>query len=454
MKRLLVCVLVLTLSGCGVAYVTPRVSQGVASGSEVRVQQVTAESVLKANASTYYPKSLPAAFSQTVSAGSTAGLGTGGLPATSADRPGVAITPRLRVPPPLPQMPYEIGVGDVLLLATPAPGSSVEELSGLLAAQSRRQGYTVQDDGAIAVPDVGRIKVAGMTLEEAESEVFQRLVSAQIDPTFSLEVAEFNSARVSIGGAVRNPGVAPITPTPLRLGEALAQAGGVDTRDRDTTALRLFRDGQLYEIPLNDFYRDASLQQLVLADGDSVFVDTSSNLDQAETYFRQQIQLVQTRLSARNSALNALQSELNLRRTALADQRENFQTKLALGVVDRDYVFVTGEVNKQSRVALPFGKPASLADILFDEAGGVPTRTGNPGQIYVLRGNPALSEFSGITAWHLNARNAASLVLATRMEMRPNDVIFVAEQPITRWNRLLSQFIPALITSSANALLN
>lgn len=454
MKRFVFGLLILALSGCGVAYVTPQVRQGVASSSQVRVLPVTAESVLQANASTYYPQSLPAAFSQTVSAGSTAGFGTTGLPTATANRPDVAIAPRLRIPPPLPQMPYEIGVGDVLSLVTPTPVSAGEELSGLLTPQSRRQGYTVQDDGAIVVPDVGRILVAGLTLEEAETEVFQSLVSAQIDPTFSLEVAEFNSARVSIGGAVRNPGVAPITQIPLRLGEALAQVGGVETRDRDNTALRLFRDGQLYEIPINDFYRDPSLQQLVLADGDSVFVDTSSNLDQAETYFRQQIQLFQARQSARSAALSALQSELNIRRGTLDDQRGNFQARLALGAVERNYVYVTGEVNNQGRVALPFETRASLADILFGEAGGVPTKTGNPGKIYVLRGNADSSEFPGITAWHLDGQNAANLVLATRLEMRPNDVIFVAEQPITRWNRLLSQVIPSLITSGANAVLN
>ncbi len=93
-------------------------------------------------------------------------------------------------------------MGDVVLLATKSGASTVEELSGLLAAQNRRQGYTVQDDGgAIAIPDVGRIMLGGMTLEEAEAELFQALVENQIDPSFSLEIAEFNSQRVAVGGA-------------------------------------------------------------------------------------------------------------------------------------------------------------------------------------------------------------------------------------------------------------
>lgn len=130
----------------------------------------------------------------------------------------------------------------------------------MLAAQNRRQGYTVQDDGAIAIPDVGRVMVAGLTLEEAEAALFQRLLSAQIDPSFSLEIAEFNSKRVSIGGAVGTPTIAPITLTDLTLDAAIALAGGIQTPDLDYASIRLYRDGALYQIPLNDYLSRGELQ--------------------------------------------------------------------------------------------------------------------------------------------------------------------------------------------------
>jgi polysaccharide export outer membrane protein len=59
-----------------------------------------------------------------------------------------------------------------------------------------------------------------------------------------------------------------------------------------------------------------------------------------------------------------------------------------------------------------------------------------------------------VTAWHLDASNAVNLIVATRMEMRPNDVIFIAEQPITRWNRVIQQFVPTLITSGVALAVN
>ena len=210
------------VSACGVAYHSPKVQEIASDGAKVRVVPLTPETVLVANRSTYEPQALPSIFNTT--AASTGSLrGAGVLPPTAnvPERRPAALETRL--PPAVVQGPYKIGVGDVIVLATPSGAqTSVEQLSGLLAAQNRRQGYTVQDDGAIAIPDVGRVKIAQMTLEEAEAEIFRALVENQINPTFSLEIAEFNSKKVSIGGAVNAPRVAPITLTPLYLDEALA----------------------------------------------------------------------------------------------------------------------------------------------------------------------------------------------------------------------------------------
>lgn len=210
------------VTSCGVAYHTPSVNPILGSEDKVRVVKITPESVLSANRSTYAPKTLPAAFFQ------TAGRASASYAASATPDPVVEQTFRpsnlvLRTPPAFEQTPYRIGVGDTLLLATPQAGSTVEQLSGLLAASNSRQGYTVQDDGSIAIPNVGRVSVLGQTLEEAEARLFQALVNNQIDPTFSLEITGFNSKRVAIGGAVANATVVPITLTPLYLDEALGR---------------------------------------------------------------------------------------------------------------------------------------------------------------------------------------------------------------------------------------
>ncbi len=440
--------LCLTLSGCGVVYISPTVTPEVTdAGVKVRVVPMTAESVMVANRAPYEPKLIPAAFRSSAIAGADRPSAvTPPAPVfPEIDRPSPVI---LRRPPPMPDMPYEIGIGDVLLFASPAGGSTVEQLTGILAAQTSRQGFTVQDDGAIAIPNVGRVMVAGMTLDEAEDALFTRLVEAGMEPAFSLEVSEFNSKRVTLGGAVRSPNVLPVTLTPLRLNEALSASGGIVADAPEFVTIRIYRDGSLYQIPLQDFRTNPDLQMLRLKDGDAVFVDTTYRLDRAQAFFQEQILLTEFRRSARNDAVNQLQTEISLRQTEIAEAQGRFDRAMQLGAVDRDYVYLSGEVGKQSRVPLPYEQIATLADVLYGEGAGFETRDGNPQHIYVLRGATDPRDFAGLTAYNLDASNAANLLLATRFELRPNDVIFIAEQPVTRWNRAVSLIIPSPVVQA------
>ena len=451
MKKIILAGVMFALAGCGSAYKSPIV-RASDDNTRVRVMQMTGETVMLANSATYQPRSLPAIFDMTAGGGTARATGALPQPVLSPSVRPNEITSRI---PPTPTVaPYAIGVGDVVLLATPRGGSTVEELSGLLAAQNTRQGYTVQDDGSINIPNVGRVQLAGMTIDNAEAELFQRLVENQLDPTFSLEIAEFNSRRVSIGGAVGRPAVAPISLTPLYLDEAIATAGGITVQDQDFSSIRIYRGGSLYEIALNDFLTNPDLRQIRLIDGDSVFVDTSYNLNDAQDYFAQQITLNQARQQSRAAALSELNTEVNLRRANLNEARSNFETRASLGAEKRDYVYLTGEVGKQSHFALPYGQRASLADALFDGGGGIPTETGDVSQIYVLRASDDPREFGAVTAWNLDASNATNFTLAARFELRPNDVVFVAEQPVTRWSRVIRQITPSLITTSVAAATN
>ncbi|MBY5974841.1 polysaccharide biosynthesis/export family protein [Ferrimonas balearica] len=446
MKHLLTLPLMAFLASCGVIYNSPDVRKIAGDGAAVTVEPITVETVSRANADAYMPRALPPAFRQTARSPGLKGAGPVPDPVFSEhERP---FEMALRVPPDAAPAPYRIGVGDVVLLATPQASGSIEQLTGLLAAQSARQGYTVQDDGTIAIPTVGRVAIAGQTLEEAEATLFQRLVENQVDPSFSLEISEFNSQHISIGGAVGSPKVVPITLVPLYLDAALALVGGITVADQDFASVRIYRDGELYQIPLNALYSDEGLRRIRLQDGDSVFVDTAYDLELAQAYFAEQIQLTEFRRSSRSAALGELQAEIALQRGQLAERRTLFEQQAALGAVERDYIYMVGEMANPGRQALPFEQMATLADMLFGESGGVPIRTGSYGEIYVLRGTAS----GAVTAWQLDSRNAANLILATRFEMRPNDIVFVPEQPVTRWNRTISQIVPSLIFQTAGAI--
>ena len=60
-------------------------------------------------------------------------------------------------------------------------------------------------------------------------------------------------------------------------------------------------------------------------------------------------------------------------------------------------------------------------------------------QIYLLR----QKNQNNILAYHLDASNPSRLILANRFELRPGDIIFIAPQPITNYNRALRQIFGA-----------
>jgi polysaccharide export outer membrane protein len=439
------------LAGCGVTYQSQSVSERE-DGTPVTVVALSAASAQQANSSKYTPRALPAVFYAAAPAGGSV-AGWGALPAAPQFPDLSRDAQVLRPLPQLEKTHYRIGIGDVVLLATSNMANSVAELSGLLAAQNQRQGYVVRDDGAISIPDVGSIEIAGLTLKEAEGALIQLLLSKQIDPTFSLEVAEYNSQRVVVGGAVKAANLVPITINGLTLAEALVAAGGLNAPNTEFATIRVYRDGNLYEIPVDLYLKQSKLQNSRLRNGDAVYVDLTYDLDRAFEFYKSKIDVISLRGQLRSDALAALTSEIALQRAANTERRSLFQLRESLGAEKRDFVYLTGEVNKQSRFALPFEQQASLADVLFSE-GGYDITTGDPSQIYVLRETAAGGVSAPITAYHLDARNAADLVVATKLEMRPNDVIFIEEQPITKWNRALQQLFPVLLNSAQSSVGN
>ena len=440
LRSLVVSMGAIILSGCGVAYVPSDIS-GAGEMVDVAVIRMSPDTVMQANSMPFTPRALPAAFSSVAS---------GTLPRNETRLPSPIFEPEIRpttmerrLPPPVDQGAYRIGVGDVVSLATPTAQTNVQELAGSAAARNTFQNYTVQEDGAISIPDIGRVMIGDLTVADAENAIFERFVDARREPSFALEISEFNSQSVTISGQVATPTIISLTITPLYLSQALALAGGPSNSDLTYTVARLLRDGNVYQIPINDLYAYDGSDSVRLIDGDSIFIDSEYDFDRAQDFFEEQVTRAQYTRQTRIDTLQELRSQIALQRAALEQQRTNFQQRLELGAENYDYAYLIGEVRHPGRFALPFENRATLADALF-EAGGVREATGNPRQIYVLRGQDGASADETVHAYHLDGANAVNYVLATRFELRPRDIIFVAEQPVTRWNRTITQILPSL----------
>lgn len=166
-KKVLACSAGLMLSACGVTYNAQTV-QEAAGDIPVRIVGITGHSLLEANGSAYTPRQLPAEFR--TGAGGGSGVRSAAVMPQPPAVPSVTMQrSQLRPPPSAEAGPYLIGVGDVIDVLTRAPDLVTGEPAGDLANHSDRSGYTVRDDGAIALPGVGSVQVAGLTLDERKS---------------------------------------------------------------------------------------------------------------------------------------------------------------------------------------------------------------------------------------------------------------------------------------------
>ena len=101
-------------------------------------------------------------------------------------------------------------------------------------------------------------------------------------------------------------------------------------------------------------------------------------------------------------------------------------------------VFILGGVSPQIFKINPANRE-TLADVLFTSGGPLSASSAKRSETYLLRGN------NPVVAYHLDAQSPTRLIVADAMELRPNDILYVAEQPIMSFNRTLATILPLRI---------
>jgi len=101
-------------------------------------------------------------------------------------------------------------------------------------------------------------------------------------------------------------------------------------------------------------------------------------------------------------------------------------------------VFILGAVSPQIFKINPANRE-TLADVLFTNGGPLSASSAKRSETYLLRGNDP------VVAYHLDAQSPTRLIVADAMELRPNDILYVAEQPIMSFNRTLATILPLRI---------
>ena len=137
--------------------------------------------------------------------------------------------------------------------------------------------YPVGADGMIEFPEIGRIKVEGLTAREVEANIERSLREGRIhaSPQVTVEVQQTPNKKVSVFGPVRNPGVVPYAGE-ITLLDVMGRVGGRQTDAADEVlVIRTGADGAPAE-PIRVNVREIEAGNLehniALQDGDQVLV--------------------------------------------------------------------------------------------------------------------------------------------------------------------------------------
>ena len=145
-------------------------------------------------------------------------------------------------------------------------------------------GLMVGADGTIPVTLAGHVKVAGLSLADANHVVREALQKYDRFANPTLILARADGRRVAVLGSVERPGVHPVTPG-LRVADVLALSGGPKTTvfngdvfvDADLEAARIVRQGQNVPISLSRALAGDPRHNVHVHPGDFLWVPSLSS---------------------------------------------------------------------------------------------------------------------------------------------------------------------------------
>jgi polysaccharide biosynthesis/export protein len=293
------------------------------------------------------------------------------------------------LPPKSETKEYLLGVGDELtfvqLQTIPSSLSSLSNNSEILPTMLKtdeeqliKSVGRVGTDGGVLLLKLGRIEAINRSISDIRSDVRNILIRKGQSTNFQLELTDFQSRMAYVFTPETQSGVVPITNRPLSLRELVASKGYSPIAGV-VNMITLKRGGKSFKLD-SEFLFQENRPEIFIENKDQIIIN-------AYPYKPGQVYTI----SGSNSA---------------------------------QIVPISPE------------KRETMADLLFLKDGPLSNTHSKRSEVYLLRGqNP-------ITAYHLDTQNVARILIAAKMELRPNDILFSSERPIISINRLLMEFTP------------
>ena len=239
----------------------------------------------------------------------------------------------------------------------------------------------IDNEGYLVFENVGKVKAAGRTLNELKSAI-ENLMQPVPDSQNAFQIQIENfDSQKALLTPHGKPGVLIPITDTPAKLSEVLTQNGLSIDANNITKISLQRNGQTYEFSLDD---------LLASGGPDIYLHPDDHIS-----------------------------------AQVLPYKEN-------------KVFILGGVSPQIFKINPANRE-TLADVLFTSGGALSASSAKRSEVYLLRGsNP-------VVAYHLDAQSPTRLIVADAMELRPNDILYVAEQPIISFNRTLGTVLPLRI---------
>ncbi|TNF66331.1 MAG: polysaccharide biosynthesis/export family protein [Gammaproteobacteria bacterium] len=267
---------------------------------------------------------------------------------------------------------------------------------------TRLSGFTVNSEGEIFYPYIGYVKIVGLTVSQARDLITEKLSKYLKDPQVTVQIIDFQSQKINVMGAVREPKMIPVTNVPITVLDAVNAAGGP------------LRCG-------NALTNSTDNQQTVCADTRHVVVKQNG----ATSIIN----------------LDTLRSPVNTSENWILEKGS-----IVYVPDNRLYqVYVIGQT-KKTGVFNMLDDRMSLRDAIV-AAGGV-TSESEPEYTYVIRNYKNIPE-----VYSINLKSPDALLLAAEFDLMPHDIVFVATSKIANVGQVIGYVAPILSLGISTAAL-
>ena len=240
--------------------------------------------------------------------------------------------------------------------------------------------YELNETGIIDLPFVGKVKLDGLTKDDAHNLLTEIIKNYYKNPDLQINIEEYNSSKAYIVGAVRNQITISLDQEPITLIEAAIQANfnpSAEDKIFGTSGI-LRRDGEVYKINLNNAFKNKDTKEnFILKKDDVIFIDKNANS-----------------------------------------------------------IHVFGEVNEPGTYFPDMNY--SLTELLSSV--GINQLTANAENVYVIR--EKFDSFLEIDVFQLDIKNPINLVAGKKFKIKKGDIIFIPPTEIVKWNRTISLLLP------------